>query len=122
MSQTVLPDAIEFHQDKPFYDMVSAYITAVVGLESVFDPNNRMGFKLGETARLDGLAHPQIRVVPFQVYEMAMKGKIDIRHVVHSLAKMLVNTAYEAAKDKNDLTGVRVLSPYPECEFPSQYI
>jgi len=43
MSQTVLPDAIDFHQGKPFYDMVSAYITALIGLESVFDQSNRMG-------------------------------------------------------------------------------
>jgi hypothetical protein len=109
MAQLPLPDPIAFQQDGPFYDMVTAFVIAIAGLESVLRTDNPMKFKAGEVITLEGKVHPEIRLQPYLIHKLATDGKISSPHAVHSLANMLLNTAYEAVKDKNDRS--------PEFEF-----
>ncbi len=109
MSYQSLPVQIAFDKGRPFFDMVSAYVTAVVGLESVWHPENPMGFKQGEVVTLEGKAHPELRIESLLVHQQFIAGHVSDVHVANSLVCMLMNTAYESVKDRNDRS--------PEFEF-----
>lgn len=102
MSYQYLPVQIAFDKGRPFYDMVSAYVTAVVGLESVKHLANPMGFKQGEVVTLEGKVHPELRIESLLVHQQFRAGHVSDVHVANSLVCMLINTAYESVKDRND--------------------
>ena len=89
--------------------MVGAFLTAIAGLESVARPENPMNFKPGEVLALRGIVHPKLEIEPYLVLQLVLEGHTSRANVSHSLTCMLVNTAYESVKDKNDRS--------PEFEF-----
>lgn len=99
-----LPSNISFEKAGYFYEMVSAYITAIVGLESVAHPLNPMGFKSNEVATLEGKVHHEILIEPIAVHREFLAKNISSSTVSNSLVCMLMNTAYESIKILNDGT------------------
>lgn len=96
------PAEISFEAGRPFFDYVSAYVSAVSGLETVANPANLMHFSPGDVVTLLGQVHPMLRIGQLAVHQQFVSGKISSSHVVNSLGGMLLNTAYEAVKSLND--------------------
>jgi hypothetical protein len=103
------PKDLIFDQGKPFFDYVSAYITAISGLVSVADPANLMQFRLRDVVTIEGKVVPVLSVSPLSVHKQFISGKISAQNVATSLTCMLLNTAYESVKHLNDKS--------PEFEF-----
>ena len=104
-----LPDNLTFTEGGPFFDMVSAFIVAIMALEPLWDPSNPMGYKPGVIITLEGKVQPELRFDRYQIHRQAVDGKLPQIHIGHSMTVMLVNTAYESVKDDNDHS--------PEFEF-----
>jgi hypothetical protein len=104
-----VPAEIYFDVGAPFYEMISAYSCAISGLESIANPANLMSFKPGDVVTLVGKVHPQIRIGQLAVHRQFIAGNISAQTTTHSLACMLLTTAYTAVEDENDQT--------PEFEF-----
>lgn len=98
------PNPILFEQNGPFYDMVGAFMVATVGLESVARKDNPMGFRRDGVIVLEGKVHDELRIDQYAIYQNVQSGRPSFVHVNNSLVGMLVNTAYEAVKDRNDRT------------------
>lgn len=109
MTQIPLPNPILFEKGGPFHAMVSAFISAIVGIESVVHPANPMGFLPGQVVTLEGKVHPELRIEPFAVHKQWVLGHASPVTLSISLVSMLTNTAYEAVKERNDRS--------PEFEF-----
>jgi hypothetical protein len=97
-----LPEKLTFPHNGLFYDMVTAFTAAIAGLESIFDVNNRMNFQPNEGVVLEGRVHPEIRLESFSIHRLMITGVITTQYLTQSLCNMLINTAYESVKDRND--------------------
>ncbi len=97
-----IPDPITFNKSGTFYEMVGSFMIAVAGLESILHPNNPMKFAPKQVLTLEGKVHPELRIEPFEIRKNALAKHISMSNTVASLCIMLVNTAYESVKDKND--------------------
>lgn len=99
--QAPLPSHLVFSQGKPFYDMVMAYTTTLVGLTAATNPGAPQ-FRPGVVVTLEGKAHPEIRVELFAVQQLLRAGKVSFVQLANAFVTMLMNTAYETVKDGND--------------------
>lgn len=106
MSQTNDAPRLEFKEDRPFHDMVAAFLAATMGLGNVFDPNNPSKFSPNVRSLYQGKHIPFLSIDQEQVHRMALKLSAD--RAVAMLCRMLANAAYEA---------VDGLPPTPEAEF-----
>jgi hypothetical protein len=101
-AQNDIPAEIAFDEGQPFFDYVSAYVSAISGLESMANPTNLMYFGPGDVVTLLGKVHPVLKIGQLAVHQQFVSGKISSAHVVNSLACMLANTAFESVKHWND--------------------
>lgn len=109
MTQNV-PDPISFDQSGPFYKMISAFVSAVAGIEAVAVPNNPMKYYKGQPGiGMEGKVHTKFVIDTFDLHQRYIKGNLTTHYMVASLCQMLVNTAYESVKGQNDHS--------PEFEF-----
>ena len=98
MATFPLPDPIQFAKGGPFYDMVGAFVVALVGIESVGRPDNPMGFHPKKWVALEGKVHPHIRFDQYEVHQELILRNFSDFHILNSWAGMLMNTAYAAAR------------------------
>ncbi len=96
------PDEIVFKQNGFFYDMVNSFVVAIAGLEAIFNKSNTMQYKEKEVHVYEGKIHKELRIEPYSLHRIAIEGKITTPHIVNNLCCMLINTAYESVKEKND--------------------
>lgn len=89
--------------------MVSALVVSIIGLNATCDPSNPLKYEANHAFLLTGEVHPDITLYPYEVCQLAVTRKIDAKSVMGSLFGMLVNTAYESVRDRNDHS--------PEFEF-----
>ena len=85
-----------------FFPMVTSFMCAVAGLESVLDGRNPMGFCSGQVITLEGKIHSELRIEPFEIHQLIKTGKVETPYLVSSLCNMLMNIAYESVKERND--------------------
>ncbi len=107
-------DKYSFEKGGPFYDMVTSYMVAVCGLlffrRPDYDPEDKVG--------LASVEHHAIEILPSEVIELIQSGTVPLGTVTDSLARMLINAAYEKAQDKYDSNRwTELRSNYPELEF-----
>jgi hypothetical protein len=98
---------ITFAQNGPFFPMVAAFLASSVGLGPVFDASNPLKLSREQAAWFSGKIASPLAIDLEQVRMMAEAAGVDI--ALRSLCCMLVNTAYDTVKPKNDRT--------PEFEF-----
>jgi len=102
MSEAILPEKIVFNQNGFFYDMVSSFMIAIAGLEAIFNKTNPMKYTEKNVYTLEGKIHKELRIEPFTLHKLAVQEKISTPLVINNLCSMLINTAYESVKEKND--------------------
>ena len=107
-------DRYRFEQSGPFYEMVTSYMVAVCGLmffrRPGYDPSDKIGLASTE--------HHAVEILPTEVINLIKSGAVPLGVVTDSLARMLINAAYEAAQDRYaDSRWVDMRSKYPELEF-----
>jgi len=89
--------------------MVASFTVAVSGSHSIFLTDNLMGFEKEHSIRLTSNVAKDLHVRPREVRDLLHAGHISKDDFLGTLCMMLVNTAYEAVKSKNDHS--------PEFEF-----
>jgi len=103
------PPAIAFAPARPFFEFVTSYLAATVGLGPVFDPANPLRLSKDTVAWYSGKLKPAIAIDMEQVHRHCLGGALTSNAAVLALTCMLVNAAYEIASDQNDQS--------PEFEF-----
>lgn len=98
-----------FNKSSPFYDLVGTFTTALMGFQAFSLPGNPMGWKESGVLRLEGKVSEPLAANFFKHYKLVQNGHLNQAMYFASLSCMLMNTAYETVKDKNDQT--------PEFEF-----
>lgn len=97
-----IPAELAFDETGPFYPMMTAFIVAISGLPSIFEPSNPMGFTSDQAVFVEGKVHKELNYRLLSVHQMATGGKFSSIGITTSLTQMLVNTAYESVKGQND--------------------
>src|SRR5262245_24926561 len=82
--------------------MVSALIMSIIGLNATCDSSNPLKYEPNHGFKLTGEVTPDITLFPYEVCELVAKRKINVLSVMASLFGMLMNTAYESVRDRND--------------------
>jgi len=104
------PDlVIPFHPNGPFFNMITAFTVAYAGVEPFIDPRNPMNYQpypLKSGIDLPGKVFPHFVVFPYDLFVRFQKKEIPHRKVSISFCIMLMNTAYESVKDKNNQTPI----------------
>lgn len=98
----VIPARLDFEKSGPFFEMIGAFMSAVVGLESVASPQNPLRYTADQAVVFEGKVHRELRFVAYDVWQKHQVGELTTSVVVASLCQMLVNTAYETVKDHDD--------------------
>ena len=98
-----------FNKNSPFYDLVGSFTTALMGFKAFSAPNNPMGWVENDVLSLEGKVSEPLALDFHKQYMLVQNGHLNQKAHFSSLCCMLVNTAYETVKDKNDQT--------PEFEF-----
>ncbi len=102
ISTSPLPQEIGFNPTSPFYSMISTFMVAVSGGESLFRKDNPLGYKEGEAFVFEGTVHKEFLIQPFLLYKNAQEGYIRQEDISAHLCSMLLNICYETVKEKND--------------------
>ncbi|UCC40694.1 MAG: hypothetical protein JSV96_04410 [Candidatus Aminicenantes bacterium] len=104
------PDLIlKFHKDGPFFYMITAFTIAFAGVEPFIDSRNPMNYKPYPAKSgfvLNGKVFPQFVVFPYDLFVRFQKKEISHRKISISFCTMLINTAYESVKEKNNQTPI----------------
>lgn len=107
-------DKYQFDQGGPFYEMVTSYMVAVCGLLFYRRPSYDPGDKVG----LASIEHQALEILPSEVIALVQGGSFQLSEVTDSLARMLINAAYEATQDRyDDQRWLQLRSIHPELEF-----
>lgn len=107
-------DKYRFERGGPFYEMVTSYMVAVCGLlffrRPSYDPSDKVG--------LASIEHHAVEILPSEVIGLIQGGSVQLGTVTDSLARMLINAAYEATQARyDDSRWVQLRWKYPELEF-----
>ncbi len=100
---------LDFPKDSPFYNMVMSFTISLLGFKSFSQPGNPMKWKPREALRLEGMVSEPLDVNFHQFYTLIQNGHLDQKQHFTNLACMLINSAYETVKERNDQS--------PEFEF-----
>jgi hypothetical protein len=93
---------IIFTQDSPFYEMVTAFLTATVGIATVFEKENPPSPDTDKIAWYRGKVRPDLAIDLGQIHALCLSGDVTADSVVKSLCCMLLCTAYTVADVHND--------------------
>src|SRR6267143_40546 len=89
---------ISFDTTGPFYEMVTTFLAATIGLGPVFDPSNPLALDKNKVALYNGRVQPAFAIDMGQVFGQTSGGGITANEAVNALCCMLINSAYEAVK------------------------
>lgn len=89
--------------------MVTSFLAATIGLGPVFNPSNPLQLSPGTIAWYRGILRSHLAIDMAQIHYQCVSGALSPDTAVKSLCCMLLNSAYEIAKDHNDNS--------PEFEF-----
>lgn len=98
-----------FTQGRPFFEMVTSFLAATIGMGPVCDPANPLKLSPATVAWYRGIVRPHLIVDMVQVHNQCISGGLSADSAVKSLCCMLLNSAYEVAMPHNDKS--------PEFEF-----
>jgi hypothetical protein len=98
-----------FLQGRPFFEMVTSFLAATIGMGPVFDPKNPLNLSPETIAWYGGIVRPHLAIDMAQIHYQCTSGALSADTAVKSLCCMLINATYEAAKSHNDYS--------PEFEF-----
>jgi hypothetical protein len=96
------PPFIVFTQDSPFFEMVTAFLAATMGLGTVFEKENPLSTDPDKIAWYRGKVRPDLAIDVGQVHALCLSGDLTADAVMKSLCCMLINTAYSVAEAHND--------------------
>jgi len=96
------PAAIIFIHDGPFYEMVAAFLAAIMGLGPVYEKENSLAPGPDTVAWYRGKVRPDLAVDLGQIHAVRLSGDLTADAVMKSLCCMLLNTAYSVAEPYND--------------------
>ena len=96
------PPTIAFSQDSPFFEMVTAFLAATMGLGHVFEMGNPLSPDLDKIVWYHGKVRPGLAIDLGQVHALCVSGDHTADAVMKSLCCMLLNTAYSVAEAHND--------------------
>jgi len=103
MNQLIKKDVQNFKPDGPFYDMVTSFTAAVLGLQGFSPKKNYLEFNPDSTLTLaGGRVSKENKIKVWELYQYIKNDDSAWGYLVRSLCAMLANTAYESVKDKND--------------------
>jgi hypothetical protein len=100
------PPSIIFAQGRPFYEMVTSFLAATVGMGPVFEKENPLALGPDKTAWYRGKLRPDLAIDMGQIHAQCVSGALTVDAAVKSLCCMLLNTAYTAAEGQNDQSPV----------------
>jgi hypothetical protein len=103
------PTALAFTPGRPFFEFVTSYLAATIGMGPVFDPANPLRLSKATVAWYSGKLKPAVALDMEQVHQQCLSGALTPNAAVVALSCMLVNTTYEIASSNNDQS--------PEFEF-----
>lgn len=98
----------KFTKDGYFYDIVGSFQTAFLGF-TAFRSSNPIGFMPNDVIKMEGNAVSPLLLHPHRLLRQINANHLDQPRHFASLTCMLINTAYESVKEKNDHS--------PEFEF-----
>lgn len=93
---------IVFGQGRPFFEMVMSFLAATVGLGPLFDPTNPLDLSAAKVAWYRGKVKPALAIDMQQVHRQCVSGVFSAEAAVKTLSCMLLNSAFEVAKNHND--------------------
>jgi len=96
------PPTIIFTQDSPFFEMVTAFLAATMGIVPVFEKENPLSPGPDTVAWYRGQVRPDLSMDLGQVRALRASGDLTADGVMKSLCCMLINTAYSVAEPHND--------------------
>ncbi|MFI5401797.1 MAG: hypothetical protein ACHQ1G_02595 [Planctomycetota bacterium] len=93
---------IAFAQGRPFFEMVTSFLAATIGLGPLFEENNPLALGPSTLAWYRGKVVPNLVIDMGQVHAQCVSGALTADAAVKSLCCMLLNTAYAAAEPHRD--------------------
>lgn len=96
------PTTINFTQDSPFYEMVTSFLAATVGLGPVFEKEVPLASGPDQSTWYRGKVRPDLTIDMEQIHAQCASGDLTAETVVKSLCCMLLCTAYTVADAHND--------------------
>jgi hypothetical protein len=102
MSNTAAHPIPAFVQGRPFFEMVTSFLAATVGMGPVFDPKNPLNLSQQTIAGYRGKVRPDLLIDMGQVHQQCTSGALSPDAAVKNLCCMLLNSTYEIARPHND--------------------
>lgn len=96
------PRLVAFETDKPFYDMVAAFLVGLSSCPAVFNDDNPMGLTPDQYVSINGVLVEDKHLFPYEVMQQIRQGYIGMPVFLATSCMMLANTAYESVKHLND--------------------
>ena len=96
------PPTIIFTQGRPFFEMVTSFLAATVGMGPVFERENPLALGPDKIAWYRGKVRPDLAIDMGQIHAQCVSGALTADAAVKSLCCMLLNTTYAAAEPHND--------------------
>jgi hypothetical protein len=96
------PPFIVFTQDSPFFEMVTAFLAATMGLGHVCERGNPHAPVSDAIDWYRGKVRPDLAIDLGQVHALSASGDLTADAVMKSLCCMLLNTAFSVAEAHND--------------------
>ncbi|OGW38592.1 MAG: hypothetical protein A2X58_10020 [Nitrospirae bacterium GWC2_56_14] len=96
------PLTIIFTQDSPFFEMVTAFLTATAGLGPIFEKEIQLAPGPDRIAWYRGKIKPDLAIDMGQIQSLRASGDLTADSVVKTLCCMLLCTAYTVADVHND--------------------
>ena len=98
-----------FSKSSPFYQMVGAFRTALLGFQAFSRSDNPMGWKPQDVLKIESVCTKDLIIDFYDQFRLVQSDQLDQPQYFSSLCCMLMNTAYESVKQYNDNS--------PEFEF-----
>lgn len=93
---------VQFKQGLPFYDMVASFMVALASCPAIFNADNPMGLREDHYTVIEGLLVPGRHFRPLEIFNQVQGQHFTMGQYLTTCCCMVVNSAYEAVKNKND--------------------
>ena len=95
-----------FNNDGPFFEMVTAFLAATIGMGPVFDKNNPLALSTDKVAWYQGKISSKLEIDMGQIHAICTSGQFSADEAVKLLCCMLLNTAYAAVEARKGQTPI----------------